>query len=243
MQRNKSKLLLFFCIFCLMLSCLTLKAQIQCPPVSPWTEYVDMGKVKYTPFPFNQGSGVSADAKVILYSSPPIVIIDWSTFQNDLKPISDESAKEYLLLEIAKKASGLPLGNCTVASPTEYTVHIPTVSKCTVLTSCLNKLDFSERVICDRHDLVANEVYEENGNAYWRSFKTKYCGDKCCTIVVKVKCINSPHNGQVIPSFTKNTLENIPCPPSGLTRCHDPEFPPPPTPEILPCQGPCELGE
>ena len=225
-----------------MLSCLTLKAQNICIPQNPFIQYFDMGTVSYVPFPNNQGRGISADAKIVLGSSPPIVIVDWSTFQNDLKPISDESAKEYLLLQIAKKASGLPLGNCTVASPTEYEVLFPTVSKCSVLTSCLNKLAFNESVICDNHELIDNEIYEENGNTYWRSFKTKYCGEKCCTFVVKLKCIISPHNGQVIPSFTKNTLENIPCPPSGLIKCHDPEFPLPPA-ETLPCQGPCELGE
>lgn len=243
MKVNFTKLTIVYFVLSLVF-CLKLEAQpFDCPDDFDeynWTKETTAFTI--TTGPDNAGSATITEQWISNIGGVTTILIDWSTFTNNLKPLTDEVVKEMMLLNITKYLK-MPASNCTVALPTIYSVNFVSKTQCTKTLSCLSELMYNDAIPCDNHDLAS--VYTVlNGRAYWRELYTVNCGFKCCLVQIRFKCAISPETGNVVPQFLpRQYITTSNCPPSSTIRCQDPDLEPQPADEPVPCEAEsCEKG-
>jgi hypothetical protein len=170
------------------------------------------------------------------------VLIDWSTFDNQSKPLSDETVKELMLMRLAREYNKTYGFECVSHHEEIFTIKFVSQAQCSVTTSCLSLLKYNDEIPCLQHPELEQRIIRNNltGEGYWRQFRTKPCGFKCCLLVLKMKCKRPYSEFTFLPKEYQSTSE---CPISTLEECPIPNQNPSPPPKILPCIGDCEKGE
>lgn len=130
------------------------------------TEAID--KIASIPYYFTQGSGNNFT-----------VLLDWNTLTNNMKPISDKTAKDLIMMRIAifNFNGGFPCNGNT--NPQDvYLVNFVSQAQCSVTTSCLSLLKYDDEIPCPNHSELQDRIIRNNlsGEGYWRQFRTKPCG-------------------------------------------------------------------
>lgn len=227
MNKRIMKMLILCISFFIYFPVATVKAQelFDCPPNTSEGEWGDPihGIIEPTPMNFLGHTYYferTVDEKVE-------IIVDWETFENLNRPVSDETMKEMMLLWLAKHIFD-PEWECPFNEP--RSVSFIEQTECRTTTKCVIHLDKTQQVSCCDDPNTNPEIYNRDQEYYYNIYQDHFCGYKCCEKVVTLEC----HNGiKVVTSMIKQDYPDSSCPEdNSYFDCL--------TNQPIPCVGNCE---
>lgn len=203
-------------------------AQTTCPPdLDEYPEPPEMAT--FEPIPFEIWGMVEFQYRETANGYE--IKVDWSSLQNTgMYGLTDEELKQLMYKAVITHI----VGDCNFEGTKQFVFYEET--DCEIWKKCYLTLKSESLVYCtdDGWPGPDPDVYEHNGEYFYRRYSKFFCGTQCCQYIYDVECIPNPIKGGNYAHIIDVNKVNYPdseCPESQNEDCK--------TGDINPCESNC----